>query len=153
MLVISQVVDSFFLMIRRPPRSTLFPYTTLFRTYIVSTSSAPDAIGPSVRHVLRDFAPDQALFLVKSMEDVVADSLLLRKLTLLLITAFAALAVFLAAAGVYAVMAYAVAQRTREIGIRMALGAQATKVLRMVLTDGGKIAALGIAIEIGREHV
>ena len=80
------------------------------------------------------------------MEDVISDSLQARKLTLSLLVLFAVLATALSAAGVYGVMSYGVAQRTREIGIRMALGARGGDVTSMVLRDAGKIAGIGLAI-------
>jgi ABC-type antimicrobial peptide transport system permease subunit len=112
--------------------------------YAVSTTSTPEAIIPSVRKTVAAMAPDQPLFLVQSMESIIADSLQTRKLMLTLLAVFAGLAVFLSAAGVYGVMSYGVAQRTREIGIRMALGARGPDVLRMILGDAGKVAGIGV---------
>ena len=134
------------------PRSELYvaaaqtPRNLYDVTYIVATPNKPEAMTASVRGAIRDLAPDQPVFLVKSMEDVISDSLQGRKLTLSLLAIFAGLALVLSAAGVYGVMSYGVSQRRREIGIRMALGASGTNVTRMVVTDAAKLAALGVAI-------
>jgi predicted permease len=134
------------------PRSELYvpaaqtPGNLYDVTYIVATPNKPEAMTASVRTAIHDLAPDQPIFLVKSMDEVISDSLQSRKLTLSLLGIFAALALVLSASGVYGVMSYGVSQRRREIGIRMALGASATNVTRMVVTDGAKLAALGVAI-------
>jgi len=118
-------------------------------TVIISTSAEPESIVPSVRAVMRSIAPTQPLSLVESMNDVVSDSLRGRKLTLSLLGVFAGLALLLCTAGVYGVLSYGVAQRTREIGIRMALGAREASVVGMVLRDAGARIALGVVIGLG----
>src|SRR5439155_7667845 len=112
------------------------------------TRADPNAIVPSVRQAIHELAPNQPLSQVESMEQVISESLQARKLTLSLLAIFALLATALSAAGVYGVMSYGVAQRTREIGIRMALGARAGDVTSMVLRDAGRIAAIGLTIGI-----
>ncbi len=117
-------------------------------TYIVATPSQPEAMTASIRGVIHDLAPDQPVFQVESMNQVISDSLQSRKLTLSLLAIFALLALVLSAAGVYGVMSYGVSQRRREIGIRMALGASGTKVTRMIVLDAAKLAAIGVAIGV-----
>jgi predicted permease len=115
-------------------------------TFVVSTQQRADALVPQAREVVRTIAPDQPMFLVQTMDRVIADWLRGRKLILVLLGVLAGLALLLSAAGVYGVMSYGVAQRTREIGIRVALGARSVDVTSMVLLDAAKLAGLGIVI-------
>jgi ABC-type antimicrobial peptide transport system permease subunit len=114
--------------------------------FVLRAPAGPEALIPAVRATLRDVAPNQPIFLVKTMNDVISDSLQSRKLTLTLLAIFASLALLLSATGIYGVMSYAVSQRQREIGIRMALGARASSVMRMILSEAGMLAAIGLAI-------
>jgi predicted permease len=115
-------------------------------TFVVSTSGDPSALASPVRNVVRSVSASQPLFLVRTMDEVIAGSLQSRRLTLVLLAVFAGLAMLLSAAGVYGVMSYGVSQRTQEIGIRMALGARGRDVTSMVLIDGARVAALGVGI-------
>jgi ABC-type antimicrobial peptide transport system permease subunit len=134
------------------PRSELYvvaaqtPEQLYDVAYAVSTRVAPEELATSVRAAVHDVAPDQPVFQMKTMDDVISESLQSRKLVLALLAIFAGLAVVLAAAGVYGVMSYGVSQRAREIGIRMALGARGRDVRFMMLRDAGKLALLGIVI-------
>ncbi|MFZ3329283.1 MAG: FtsX-like permease family protein, partial [Candidatus Acidiferrales bacterium] len=86
------------------------------------------------------------IFETKPMEDIVAESLAARRFSMILLSVFAALALLLSSIGIYGVISYVVGQRTHEIGIRMALGAQRGDVLRLMLSEGMKMALIGVAI-------
>ena len=118
-------------------------------TFVISTQADPKTIVPSVRQALHELAPNQPVSQLQTMEQVISESLQTRKLTLTLLAVFAVFVLVLFVVGVYGVMSYGVAQRTREIGIRMALGARGGDVTSMVLRDAGKIAAIGLAIGLG----
>jgi putative ABC transport system permease protein len=109
----------------------------------------PSAMTQSVRSAVLAVDRNQPIFDVKPLRQIVADSIALRRLALLLLSAFATVALALAAAGIYGVMAYAVEQRAHEIGIRMALGAQAGDVMKLVLRQGMKLVLLGVALGTG----
>ena len=117
-------------------------------TFVFAASGDESALARGAREVVRSIAPMQPVYQLGTMDDVVAASLRVRRLVLVLLGGFAALAVLLSAAGVYGVTSYGVAQRTREIGIRMALGARGGDVASMVLTDVSRVAGLGIVIGI-----
>jgi putative ABC transport system permease protein len=113
---------------------------------VVRTTQAPASIVPGARDAIRSIDPDLPLANIKPLSDVVADSMSQARFSALLLTAFGALALILATIGMYGVISYSVAQRTQEIGIRMALGAQPRSVLEMVIGQGARLALAGIAI-------
>ena len=114
------------------------------RTWLASYRRSTGCRGPSGR---KSYAVDrsQPVFDVKTMEQRVADTLAPQRFQLLLIGTFAAMAVILAALGVYGVMAYLVTRRTREIGIRMAIGARPEQVRRQILRESLALAAIAVA--------
>lgn len=107
---------------------------------------APAALIEPLRSILLDLDPDVAMFAVRSMPQIQDIAMAQRRLYLVLIGCFATTALLLAALGLYGVLAYAVGQRTREIGIRLALGANRAEVLRMVMAHAGRLALAGVGI-------
>jgi predicted permease len=115
-------------------------------TYVIRTSGPPGAVTAAVRRELRALFPTTAIRNVRTMDDVLSDSSAPARLSTRLIGAFALVALITAALGVFGVLSFVVAQRTRELGIRMALGAAPGDVRRMVLGYGSKLAVAGLAI-------
>jgi len=117
-------------------------------TYLVRTWQPPEAAKASVRAAMQQLDSKLALYGLETMEEQVATSLSNERLIALLSVSFGLLAILLAAIGLYGVLAYATAQRTREIGIRMALGAQRHAVMRLVLGDVLWLAGISIAVTL-----
>ena len=112
----------------------------------VRTKSDPHNAISSVTDAIHQVGPDIPVTDVLSMDDLIAQSMSPQRFNMLLLAAFAGLALLLAAVGIYGVLSYSVRRRVREIGIRMALGASQSDILRLVVGDGMKPILMGVAL-------
>ena len=128
-----------------PYRQRRMPAWPVGAMYLVVRGGDTESLLEGVREQLRALDPDQPLANIETMGQRLGESVSERRFNMLLLGLFAALALTLAVVGLYGVMSYAVTERTQEIGIRMALGAEAGDVLRLIITEGGRVALLGVA--------
>ena len=142
----------------KPEPETFYPYTQVVRPYlafvegtgslVVRTALAidPQSLTSSVRQVVRELDPELAVFHAMTMEDIFSNSIAQPRFRTLLIVAFAVTALLLAMIGVYGVLSYSVSQRTQEIGVRLALGAEPGEVVKMIVGQGMRLGIIGVVI-------
>jgi len=139
--------SQYFVDMRQVPADPAFHMPPLFPVgayYTVRVAGKPGALLNNIRGVVRQLDPDAPVDRIATMEQIVANSITRPRMYAVLVSIFSGLAVTLAAIGLYGVMAFSVTQRTREIGIRMALGAQRREVLELVLRQCGALIVIGL---------
>jgi len=137
----------FYLAALQMPDSFMIGGLSGTRVLLRTDGTVPAAqVFDSIRRMSRQMSSEQVVFGTQTMNQIVAESLAQRRFSMILLGAFAVLALVLSSVGIYGVISYLVARRTQEIGIRMALGADRLDVVRLVLGSGMKLAALGVAI-------
>lgn len=134
------------------PFQTYFPYAQradLYRQFLLMrTLSDPVALVPALRKIVAEVDPDLPVTRMMTFDDLIAEKFVTRRLGVLLVSVFSGVALFLSGVGLYAVLAYSVSQRRREIGVRIALGAQSSNILRLVIRQGLKLVCFGLIVGI-----
>jgi putative ABC transport system permease protein len=123
-----------------PQPELVYPYMTL----VIRTQADPTSIAPAARNVIRNIDPEQPVGEVSTMEGLLAKSIARSRFNATLLAVFSLVALVMAAVGIYGVMSYSVQQRTHEIGLRMALGAQQSDVLRLIVKQGIILGSIGV---------
>ena len=143
--------------VSEPKMQMYMPYQQLNsfapNALVVRTNVEPLSLAGAVRNAIWAVDKDQPVSNLRSMDEIVSEAVARQRFSMLLLGIFAALAMVLAAVGIYGVMSYSIAQRTREIGLRIALGAQKSDVLKMILRQGLRFVAAGLAIGLAASFV
>ncbi|HKG48716.1 MAG TPA: ABC transporter permease [Pyrinomonadaceae bacterium] len=131
-----------------------YPYrqsSSTFASLVARTDTDPNALAAAIRNEIRSLEPDAAILNVRTMDEMIAQTpaSFMRRFPALLISIFAGIALLLASIGIYGVVSYSVSQQTHYIGVRMALGARPSDILKMVLKQGLFLSLLGVAIGVG----
>jgi predicted permease len=127
----------------------LIPLAATGVAVVLRTKGNPTAVMGPVRRAVEQLDPREVIYNVETMDEVVSNSFAARRMSMMLLSIFAALALVLACVGIYGVISYLVGQRTHEIGVRMALGAQPSDISRLVIEHGAGMALIGVAIGAG----
>jgi putative ABC transport system permease protein len=121
--------------------------------FVINTTSAPAALVPTLRSMLAEIDPNLPISDVRSMDEIVSNSVATRRFNMAMLTIFAGIALLLALAGIYGVQAYSVTRRTSEIGIRVAMGARPTQIIAEIVGQGMRPAVLGIVVGVAGAFV
>jgi hypothetical protein len=143
--VVGVVTDAHEVGIEAPPPPEIFlPGFGLHEVILVRTNGNAGPLASAARAIVHDMNGEQPIYHVQTAEQSISDSIALQKMTALLLGGFAAAALLLAMVGIYGMFAYSVTQRTKEIGVRMAVGAQRIDVLRLILIEAAGISGSGL---------
>jgi putative ABC transport system permease protein len=144
--VIGVVEDVLLDDLRQNPEPTVYlPGAALATAYVMKSARA-NGLAPEVRAVIRELIPESPMYRVFTMERLAANSKATLSFTMLMLGTATALALLLCIVGIYGVLSYVVTERTREIAVRMALGAEPRGLRRMVVLQGGRVALIGVAV-------
>jgi predicted permease len=135
--------QAYFSLYQDPDRWVLVNYP--YQTIVVRSPLLGAALMPAIKAAVHGVSSDQSLYAVQTMADIVSQSMSGQRFPMVLLTAFAGLALLLASIGVYGVISYSVAQRVHEIGVRLALGARQSSILKLIVGQGLRLAGLGLA--------
>ncbi len=153
-LIVGVVADSKQNSVESPPEEEVYmpygqrPFASFLITFVVRTASDPMQIAADVRHAVSEIDHDQPVIQIRTMENVVSESIWRQHVSASMLGIFAVIALVLSAVGIYGVFSYSVSQRTHEIGIRTALGATRGDILRMVVREGLLLTIIGLGAGI-----